>query len=151
MDPYEALKLENQLCFPLYACAKEMVRHYKPFLDKLDLTYTQYITMMVLWEKGETNVKDLGARLYLDSGTLTPLLKKLETKGYLCRSRSQNDERNLVITVTPSGMALRDQAVKVPYQIGKCVNLEPQQARQLYETLYQLLGMMTVETPETNS
>lgn len=143
MDPYEALKLENQLCFPLYACAKELVRNYKPFLDDLDLTYTQYITMMVMWEVGETNVKDLGARLYLDSGTLTPLLKKLEAKGYLKRTRSKSDERNLLITVTPAGMSLRDQAVKVPYQMGKCVRLEPQKARQLYDTLYQLLGMMT--------
>ena len=87
-DKYDALKLENQLCFPLYACSKEIVRKYKPFLDELDLTYTQYIAMMVLWEHRQISVKDMGALLYLDSGTLTPVLKKLEQKGYLIRDRN---------------------------------------------------------------
>ena len=92
-DKYDALKLENQLCFPLYACSKEIVRKYKPFLDELDLTYTQYIAMMVLWEHRQISVKDMGALLYLDSGTLTPVLKKLEQKGYLVRARDSEDER----------------------------------------------------------
>ena len=95
MDKFDCLKLENQLCFPLYACSKEIVKKYKPFLDKIDLTYTQYITMIVMWEKREINVKELGNCLYLDSGTLTPLLKKLEQKGYVTRQRSEKDERNL--------------------------------------------------------
>ena len=99
-DKYEVLKLKNQLCFPLYACSKEIVRMYKPFLDALDLTYTQYITMMVLWELKQVSVKELGERLYLDSGTLTPVLKKLEQKGYIKRERSKEDERMLVVTVT---------------------------------------------------
>ena len=94
-DKYDALKLENQLCFPLYACSKEIVRRYKPYLDEIDLTYTQYIAMMVLWEHGRINVKDMGALLYLDSGTLTPVLKKLEQKGYLTRERDHADERVL--------------------------------------------------------
>jgi len=137
---YEALKLENQLCFPLYACAKEIVRQYKPFLDELDLTYTQYIAMMVLWEKRSLNVKDLGKYLYLDSGTLTPLLKKLEAKGYLRRSRSEKDERSLIVTVTEQGDVLRNKAVKIPEKMAKCTQLSPEDAVQLYRILYQILG-----------
>ena len=102
-DRYEALKLKNQLCFPLYVCAKEIVRAYKPYLDELDLTYTQYITMMAMWEHGELRVKELGEYLYLDSGTLTPLLKRLEEKGYVARRRSAEDERDLIVTVTAAG------------------------------------------------
>ena len=92
MEEFDNLKLENQLCFPLYACSKEIIKRYKPFLGAIDLTYTQYITMMVLWDKKELTVKDLGKCLFLDSGTLTPLLKKLETKGYIDRKRSADDE-----------------------------------------------------------
>lgn len=99
-DDYECLKLKNQLCFPLYACSKEVVRKYKPLLDELDLTYTQYITMMALWEKREVNVKNLGKSIFLDSGTLTPVLKKLEEKGYIERKRAVDDERNLNIKIT---------------------------------------------------
>ena len=113
-DRYAALRLENQLCFPLYACSKEIIRQYKPFLDALDLTYTQYITMMVLWENQTLSSKILGEKLYLDSGTLTPLLKRLEQKGYLTRERDSRDERNLLIRVTKEGMALRDRALDVP-------------------------------------
>ena len=113
LEGYEQLKLENQLCFPLYAAAKEVVRKYKPVLDKLDLTYTQYITMMVLWEKEELNVKELGSLFYLDSGTLTPLLKKLEAKGYITRTRCKEDERNLIIQITEKGDALKEQAAQV--------------------------------------
>ena len=96
---YDALKLENQLCFPLYACSRNVIREYKPYLDRLDLTYTQYIAMLVLWEKGTLTVKELGEELYLDSGTLTPLLKKLEQKGLINRKRSSADERNLLLSV----------------------------------------------------
>lgn len=139
MEAYDSLKLENQLCFPLYACAKEVVRRYKPFLDKLDLTYTQYIVMMVMWEDGKTNVKTLGERLFLDSGTLTPLLKKLEAKGYIERHRSTMDERNLLVSVTPSGMRLRDQALSVPVSMGSCIQLSQAEAGTLYGLLYKLL------------
>ncbi len=139
MGNYDALKIENQLCFPLYACSKEIVRRYKPFLEALDLTYTQYITMLVFWEYGEMNVKDLGHKLFLDSGTLTPLLKKLEAKGYIERYRRESDERNVVTRVTEKGMALRDEAVKVPTQMGKCLKISADEAAILYKTLYQIL------------
>ena len=132
--------MENQVCFPLYACAKEVVRKYKPFLDRLDLTYTQYIAMMVMWDKKEMNVKELGEYLYLDSGTLTPVLKKLEAKGYVLRNRSKADERNLIVTITAEGEALKEKAVEIPGQIGKCIPLEPQEAAQLYGLLYKILG-----------
>ena len=138
-DAYNPLKLENQLCFPLYACSKEVVKRYKPFLDELDLTYTQYITMMVMWERKEINVKDLGDCLFLDSGTLTPLLKKLEAKGYVTRERSREDERNLIVRITPEGEALREKAVDVPAKMIQCVNLSGDEAATLYRLLYKLL------------
>ena len=138
-DRYECLKLKNQLCFPLYAASKEIVRLYKPWLDEIDLTYTQYITMMVLWEKRESNVKELGKCLYLDSGTLTPLLKKLEGKGLIERHRSEEDERNLIIRVTEQGMRLRERAADVPARVGSCVQLSPEEARTLYELTYKVL------------
>ena len=137
---YDILKIENQLCFPLYACSREIIKLYKPFLDDLGLTYTQYIAMMVFWEKKELNVKELGECLYLDSGTLTPLLKKLESKGYITRKRSDADERNLIVSITEAGEQLKEQAVNVPAQIGKCVMLEQEEARQLYGLLYKILG-----------
>lgn len=141
-EEFNPLKLENQLCFPLYACSKEVVKRYKPFLDELDLTYTQYITMMVMWEKKSVNVKELGDALYLDSGTLTPLLKKLEAKGYIKRERSKSDERNLVVSITEKGDALRGDAVEVPVKMGQCVNLNDEEAKTLYKLLYKLLGNM---------
>ncbi len=138
-EKYEALKLCNQVCFPLYACSKEIIRKYKPFLDEIDLTYTQYITMMVLWEKKSVNVKTLGESLYLDSGTLTPVLKKLESKGYITRERSSEDERNLVVTITDEGEALKDKAVDIPASIGSCVNLNKEEAEILYKILYKII------------
>ncbi len=139
---FDCLKLENQLCFPLYVCSKEIVRRYKPYLDELDLTYTQYITMMALWECKEINVKELGEKLYLDSGTLTPLLKKLETKGYIKRERSKSDERNLIVTITKDGEALKETAADIPQKIGACVNISPDKAKELYDTLYLILNSM---------
>ena len=112
-EKYEALKLNKQLCFPLYACSKEIIRKYKPYLDDIDLTYTQYITMMVLWEKKTVNVKTLGECLYLDSGTLTPVLKNPESKGYITRVRSNEDERNLVVSITKEGELLKDKALDI--------------------------------------
>ena len=138
-DKYDALKLDNQLCFPLYACAREVIKLYKPFLDKIDLTYTQYITMMVLWEKKAINVKTLGQILYMDSGTLTPLLKKLEAKGYVSRQRSAEDERNLIVSVTECGEALKEQAISIPNELAKCVSLDPDETLVLYRLLYKLL------------
>lgn len=140
MDKYDALKIENQICFPLYACSREIIKQYKPFLDKIDLTYTQYITMMVLWDKKTVNVKTLGEFLYLDSGTLTPVLKKLESKGLITRQRSSEDERNLIVTITEAGETLKKKAVAVPEAIAKCSNLEPEEAAMLYKILYKMLG-----------
>lgn len=139
-NQYDALKLDNQLCFPLYACAKEVVSKYKPFLDELDLTYTQYITMMVLWEHKQMNVKELGNYLYLDSGTLTPVLKKLEQKGWVERARTKEDERVLNVTLTESGEALKEQAVQIPKLVSSCFQLEPEEAKFLYKILYKMLA-----------
>ena len=138
-DKYEVLKLENQLCFPLYACSKEIVRHYKPFLDELDLTYTQYITLLVLWEHKQMNVKELGSYLYLDSGTLTPVLKKLEQKGLVERARAKEDERVLNVTLTNAGENLRERAVEIPSKVGSCVKMRPEEAGQLYQLLHKML------------
>ena len=140
--PVDPLKLENQICFPLYACAKEVVKAYKPFLDELDLTYTQYITMMVMWEHKELRVKEVGGYLYLDSSTLTPLLKRLEEKGYVTRRRSTEDERDLIVSITDEGWALRERALTVPQRIASCVDIEPEKARFLYDILYELLGKL---------
>ena len=141
-DRYEALKLKNQICFPLYACAKEVVKAYKPYLDELDLTYTQYITMMVMWEHKELRVKDVGKCLFLDSSTLTPLLKRLEEKCYVTRRRSAEDERDLIVTITDSGEALKERAVTVPERLSACVELDPQKAQALYALLYEVLGKL---------
>ena len=142
---YDALKLRGQLCFPLYACAKETIRLYKPHLDELGLTYTQYITMMVLWEKKCLTVKELGKELYLDSGTLTPLLKKLETKGYLRRERSKEDERNLFVSLTEDGHAMKDQALHIPYAMADLVDFSKEDKAALYHLLYKLLGALSHE------
>ena len=139
-DNYDPLTLENQLCFPLYACSKEIIRKYKPYLDDIDLTYTKYITMMVMWDKKSVNVKTLGECLFLDSGTLTPVLKKLESKGYITRERSEKDERNLVVSITDSGMKLRDKAIDIPQKIGSCVMLTPEEAKILYNLLHKIIG-----------
>ena len=139
-ERYEALRLDNQLCFPLYACAKEIVRRYKPFLDEIDLTYTQYIVMMVLWEEREINVKELGSRLYLDSGTLTPVLRRLEQKGLITRQRDDKDERVLIVSITKEGDELKDKAVEIPIKMAGCVSLEPQDAAELYGLLHKLLA-----------
>ena len=138
-NQYERLKLKNQLCFPLYACSRETIKNYKPFLDKLGLTYTQYITMLVLWEHERMTVKELGECLFLDSGTLTPLLKKLEAKGLLNRKRSEEDERSLIVTITPAGEQLREQALSVPTRMAQCSKLAPEEAVTLYRLLHKML------------
>ena len=138
-DKYAPLKLSNQLCFPLYACSRETIKLYKPWLDEIGLTYTQYITMMVLWEKKSATVKALGKELFLDSGTLTPLLKKLEDKGLVTRRRSERDERNLIVTITEAGEALKDRALHIPYEMAKCITLPEGEIRELYRMLHTLL------------
>ena len=135
----EALLLKNQLCFPLYACARETVKKYKPYLEPIGLTYTQYITMMVLWEQRSVTAKELGQRLYLDSGTLTPLLKRMEAKGLLTRQRDPVDERSLRVTITEAGEALRDRALHIPYEMAKHVKLTKEESETLYKLLYVML------------
>lgn len=139
---FEYLRLANQLCFPMYVCSKEIVRHYKPYLDKVDLTYTQYITMMAFWEIRETNVKELGKKLFLDSGTLTPVLKTLEAKGFITRERSKNDERNLVVKITESGLELREKCADIPVKIGSCIKLDAEKAYNLKVLLDELISKL---------
>ena len=139
-DKYDVLKLDNQLCFPLYAVSKEIVRRYTPFLNEIDLTYTQYIVMMVMWEHKNVSVKELGKKLFLDSGTLTPLLKNLEKKGFVTRERSKTDERFLVVSITDAGMELREKAVEIPMKLGSCISLDEKEALQLYTIVRKLLG-----------
>ena len=140
MKNYDALKLEGQLCFPLYAVSRELVKKYRPFLEKIDLTYTQYITMMVFWENKSINVKELGKRLFLDSGTLTPVLKSLENKGLVNRYRSHSDERVLLVEITEKGMALKDKALEIPYEISNHISLEKDECMQLYSLLIKFLN-----------
>ena len=136
MDP---LRLEAQMCFPLYAVARKVTGLYRPFLDALDLTYTQYLVMMVLWEENHISSKELGNRLYLDSGTLTPVLKALQQKGYITRTRSEKDERVLMLSITADGMALKKSCSEIPYQVGSCMPLSEPDAKELYRLLYELL------------
>ena len=140
MSKYDALKLENQLCFPLYAASRQVIRQYRPFLDELGLTYTQYIVLLVLWEDRRVSVKQLGKKLFLDSGTLTPVLKSLESKGFIKRCRSSEDERVLIAEVTPKGEKLREKTLSVPADVYKSVRLEDNEAKTLYALLYKVLS-----------
>lgn len=144
-DPYAPLRLKNQLCFPIYLCAKEIVQKYRPFLDKLNLTYTQYIVMMYFWERGDSSQKQLSEALLLDPSTLTPLLKKLEAKGYLTRRRSPEDERQLVLSLTEPGQRLKDAALSVPGEMGACIGLSGPEAETLYRLVYKVLTNITEE------
>ena len=139
MENYDCLKLENQLCFPLYAASREILRLYTPLLKKLDLTYTQYIVMMVLWEEKEITVGELGKKLFLDTGTLSPLLKSMEKKSLLSRKRDSKDERIVKILITEEGENLRQKALSVPEKIGRCLNISPEESKTLYEILYKIL------------
>ena len=136
---YEQLLLKNQLCFPLYACGRKIVSSYTPYLKPLGLTYTQYIVMLVLWEKDGISVSEIGERLMLDNGTLSPLLKKLEKSGYIGRSRCREDDRVVEISLTEEGKALKEKAKEIPYQVAGCLDMPDGKAAQLYELLYELL------------
>ncbi len=140
VQKYDSLLLKNQLCFPLYAASREILRLYTPLLKELDLTYTQYIVMMVLWEEKELKVTELGSRLFLDTGTLSPLLKSMEKKNLLCRTRSKSDERIVQVAVTKEGEALKERAVSIPQKIGSCVNLTAEEAECLYKILYKIIS-----------
>ena len=138
-DYQEAMKLVNQLCFPLYAAARHVTGLYTPVLKPLGLTYTQYIVFLVLWEKDGQAVGEIGEKLLLDNGTLSPLLKKMEQAGYVRRERSREDERVVVITLTEAGRALREKAKDVPAKVAGCLDLPPEKAQTLYGLLYELL------------
>lgn len=139
-NDFPQLKLENQICFPLYACSKELVRRYAPLLEPYKLTYTHYIAMMVIWEKGSVTVSELGSKLFLDSGTLTPVLKKLESHGYITRKRSTEDERCVMVCPTEAGWELREKLKDVPARVGCNVKLDEQEAKTLYYLLNKMIS-----------
>jgi len=137
---YEQLRLGNQLCFPLYAASREITKRYTPLLNELGLTYTQYIAMMVLWESEEITVKALGERLFLDSGTLSPMINSLVKKNFLQKTRAEGDERQVIISLTEKGTELQHKAAEVPFKIASCINLTKEEAENLYKTLYKILS-----------
>jgi DNA-binding MarR family transcriptional regulator len=141
---HDALRLENQPCFPLYAASREVIKRYRPYLDAMELTYTQYIVLLVIWEHGTISVRDLGRKLYLDSGTLTPVLKTLEKAGLITRRRSTRDERVLMITITETGLALQEQAQEIPAAIRESLGLNEKEL----QTLMQLLNKILVSSGE---
>ena len=136
---YELLMLDNQLCFSLYVCSKEIIKKYKPLLDPHGLTYTGYIILLALWEEDSITVKELGIRLYLDSGTLTPMLKKLEAQGFIKRTRSMSDERNVIIRLTEKGKELKEEAIHIPESLICNLDLEPQHTKELLKGLHQMM------------
>ena len=139
LEEYPQLKLDSQLCFPLYACARRVIGAYTPLLKPLGLTYTQYIVMLELWEKEKVKVGELGHRLYLDCGTLTPMLKKMEESGWLTRCRCKVDERVVYVALTDKGRALREQVKDIPGRVGSCITLPQEEAFELYRLLHKLL------------
>ena len=135
----ELLKLENQICFPLYAASKEVIRRYKPFLDELELTYTQYIVLLALWEHDDILVKDLGEQLYLDSGTLTPLLNKLQKKNYIKKTKGKIDQREIFVSLTKKGRDLKQRAYEIPVKLGRCVRIDEEDVLRLKRILSHIL------------
>ena len=141
-EEYPQLRLENQLCFPLYAAARKIINAYQPLLKPLGLTYTQYIVFLALWESGKAKVGELCQKLYLDCGTLTPLLKKMEESGWVTRCRCKNDERVVYVALTDAGWAMREEVlrIRIPENVGDCISISEEDARELYGLLYKLLG-----------
>ncbi len=142
---YDSLRLQNQVCFPLYACSKEMIRQYGPFLKEINLTYTQYIVMMVLWEQEEVSSRELAQCLYLDYGTLTPVLKRLQSAGYITRERSAEDERLLTVALTRQGRELKEKAVRIPPAVAALMGLDAEEFETLYKLTYKALRHMENE------
>ena len=138
-DYREVMKLDNQICFPLYAAARYVTGLYTPYLKDLGLTYTQYITFLVLWEKDGISVSEIGSRLMLDNGTLSPMLKKMEQAGYIERKRSSDDDRVVIVSLTKKGRDLQEKAKEIPMKVGGCIDLPPEKARELYGLLYELI------------
>ena len=139
-NPDEALKLSNQLCFPLYAAARKIVGAYTPYLKPLGITYTQYITFMVLWEKDDILVGEICEKLHLDNGTVTPLLKKMQGEGYITRTRERSDERKVRVKLTDRGRQLKEKVQDVPKKIGSCISISKDDAKTLYRILYEIIG-----------
>ncbi len=137
----DLLKLDAQLCFPLYACSREIIKRYRPFLEPLQLTYTKYIVMLVLWEEDGIGLKDIGERLFLDSGTLTPLLKSLEGQRLITRARDPRDERSVIINLTKEGKDLKAKAKGIPDKMAECLNLTEEEFSALYKGAYRILRM----------
>lgn len=140
---YDCPKLSGQFCFPLYAASRETIKSYRPYLDRIGLTYTQYIVMLVFWEEQRQSVKELGAKLYLDSGTLTPVLKTLEAKGYIERNRSLEDARVLTVELTPAGRSLMAEALAIPADMESSGALTREETATLHRLLYKLLGSLS--------
>ena len=138
-DYHEAMKLSNQMCFPLYAASRSVINLYTPWLKPLGLTYTQYLVFLVLWEEDGITVGEICSRLMLDNGTLSPLLKKMQLAGYIDRKRSEEDDRIVLITLTEEGRALQEKAKKIPGKVAECIDLPPEKAQMLYSLLYELL------------
>lgn len=150
-DYREAMKLDNQLCFPLYAAARKVTSLYTPWLKKLGLTYTQYLAMLVLWEDGEVTVGELCERLMLDNGTVSPMLRKMQQAGWVRRSRSADDERVVVVVLTEEGRNLQERASEVPLHVASCIPLPAGKAHELYDLLYDLLGNLEEGLPDKNA
>ncbi|WP_424769250.1 MarR family winged helix-turn-helix transcriptional regulator [Paenibacillus sp. sgz302251] len=146
MDSNEALKLDNQICFAFYACSREITKLYRPMLEEIDLTYTQYVTMLALWEQDHVTVTALGNKLYLDSGTLTPLLKKLEAAGHVTRTRDRNDERSVIVELTEQGKALKEKAVDIPAQIACKLDGNPEEGAALLKQMHEFLHRLQQST-----
>lgn len=138
-EKYDCLRLDHQICFPLYAAARKVTARYTPLFKELGITYTQYIVFMALWEQDDQTVSEICTKLYLDSGTLTPLLKKMEEKGWLKRARSKEDERIVRITLTEQGWAMREKCLNIPASVGSCIHLNEKDAADLYRILHLLL------------
>lgn len=138
-DKFDVLKLENQICFPIYACSKEIIKKYRPLLRELDLTYTQYLVMLTMWEYKSMKIKELGEKLLLDSGTITPVVKSLEKKGFLEKRRSDEDERIVEVSVTELGWITREKAVEIPSKLIECIELDEKEGIQLYSLIRKLL------------
>lgn len=136
---YDCLRLDHQICFPLYAAARKVTGRYTPFFKEIGITYTQYIVFMALWQEDNQTVSEICNKLYLDSGTLTPLLKKMEEKGWLTRTRSKEDERIVRITLTDKGWELREKCLELPAKVGSCIHLSEEDAQNLYRILHLLL------------
>ena len=145
MEELNPLKLENQLCFPIYACAREIAKAYTPYLDKIDLTYTQYVTMMVMWDRENISFKELGKKLFLDSGTLTPVIKNLEKKGFVSKQRDSKDERNVIVSITSSGKALKEKAKDIPSKMLCAYKISEEDGKELYSLIYKLLNQISID------